>query len=75
MSKGNQQALVMLSCLAGCAGNLIATNAYARVDIKKLINDIFDETCRVINWWPADATESVEAATVKIKAWAGEMGG
>ena len=74
MSRGNQEALIMLSSFAGCMGNLMATNAFARVDLRRRIHDIFDQTCLTIHHWPSDRSESIPGMTEKIKAWSDAMG-
>jgi hypothetical protein len=74
VSKANQQSLVMLSSFAGCMGNLLARNSFARLDIKRQIAQTFDWTCHVIKYWPGDNSEDVADAKAKIDAWAVVMG-
>jgi hypothetical protein len=74
MSRGNQQSLIMLSSFAGCLGNLIARNSFARVDIKLQVADTFNQACIVIRDWPGDSSEDVTDAKGKIAAWSEVMG-
>lgn len=74
MSRGNQQAIILLSVVAGCLGTLLSRNCFARTDIKKRIHDTFDQTCLTINQWPFDSTDSLDPAIEKIHAWDRELG-
>ena len=52
MSRETDQTLVMLATIAGCLETFRQTNAFARVDIKKTINDGFSACQHAIIHWP-----------------------
>lgn len=51
MSKQSDQALVMLTIIAGCIESLRKTNSFSRVDIREALSEVF-EFCQtaIINW-------------------------
>lgn len=67
MSRSTNQALVQLSVVAGCVNTLKQANAFARVDIRKLIDQmLLDITEAVINW-PCTGDEQKNAQWIKAR--------
>jgi len=52
MSKESDQALVMMSIVAGSARVMIAGKAFAKVDLKKDLEDIYQTAAEGIVKWP-----------------------
>lgn len=52
MSKQSDQALVMLATIAGCLETFRQTNSFARVDIRRAIDDGFAACQNAILFWP-----------------------
>jgi hypothetical protein len=52
MSRETDQTVVMLATIAGCLETFRQTHAFARVDIKKTINDGFAACQQAIIHWP-----------------------
>jgi hypothetical protein len=52
MSKESDQAIIVLSIIAGCLETFRQTNSFARVDIRQTIADAFDATQNAVLYWP-----------------------
>lgn len=52
MSKQSDQVLVMLATIAGCLQTFRQTNSFARVDLRRAIDDGFSACQKAILYWP-----------------------
>lgn len=74
MSRANKQSLILLASFAGCMGQILAKNGYARVDVKSRVEHCFVLSSEGIKNWPEDNTEDLDECVGKIRAWSDEMG-
>jgi hypothetical protein len=65
MSKSTNQSMVQLSVVAGCMNTLKQTNSFARVDIRRLLDQLLIDIATAMLEWPCTGDEQKNSIWIK----------